>query len=427
LIHVPFDAKLETDLDPALKSSLSFAVQKMDELAILARALNEGRSAVTEKLAESATALHKRIRPHGESNTLLREPTHRLGTPDERRRAQQARLNLPLLPTTTIGSFPQTSETRQMRAAHDRGALADADYENYLKQQIASAIRWQDDVGLDVLVHGEFERNEMVQYFAEHLSGFAVTKHGWVQSYGTRYVRPPIIFGDIARPQPISVAWSRYAKSLTPKPVKGMVTGPLTMLQWSFARDDQSREATCRQIARALRDEVNDLAAAGIAVIQIDEPAFREGLPLRHTDQAAYLDWATACFRIASGGVANDIQIHTHMCYSDFRDIVAAIGALDADVISIEAALSHMDVLADLKTLPPRSAIGPGVYDVHAPRLPGVSEIDSLLRAALRQIPADRLWVNPDCGLKARTWDEVRPAIANMVAAAKRLRTTLSD
>ncbi len=336
--------------------------------------------------------------------------------------AQRKGLALPAFPTTTIGSFPQTGEARKARAAHARGEMSYVDYEAFLRKETEAAIRWQEEIGLDVLVHGEFERNDMVQYFGEQLSGFAFTKHAWVQSYGSRYVRPPIIFGDISRPNPMTVRWWEYAQSLTDRPVKGMLTGPVTILNWSFVRDDLPRGTVCRQIALAIRDEVIDLEKAGAKMIQIDEAALREGLPLRREDWKTYLDWAVECFRLASSGVADATQIHTHMCYSEFNDIIDAIAAMDADVISIETSRSKMELLDAFRNFKYPNEIGPGVYDIHSPRVPDIEEMQALLTLARQRIGDDQLWVNPDCGLKTRKWEEVRPALVNMVAAARQLR-----
>lgn len=341
---------------------------------------------------------------------------------EDRRSVQAEALALPIFPTTTIGSFPQTEAVRRARADWKRGLLSSAEYEGFLKEETACAIQWQDEVGLDLLVHGEFERNDMVQYFGEQLSGFAFTANAWVQSYGSRCVRPPILFGDVARSQPMSVEWWRYAQSLTQRPVKGMLTGPVTILNWSFVRNDQSRELSCRQIALAIRDEVLDLEAAGCKAIQIDEAALREGMPLRERDWQGYLDWAVDAFRLAAAGVADSTQIHTHMCYSEFNEILPAIGAMDADVISIETARSKMELLEAFARYRYPSAIGPGVYDIHTPRIPTESEIVNLMRLAQGHLSARQLWVNPDCGLKTRRWSEVKPAIQAMVAAAVDLR-----
>jgi 5-methyltetrahydropteroyltriglutamate--homocysteine methyltransferase len=341
-----------------------------------------------------------------------------------RKDAQVRALELPQFPTTTIGSFPQTSHVRKARAAHRAGRLSDGDYESFLRAETANAVRIQEELGLDVLVHGEFERNDMVEYFGEQLAGFAFTKNGWVQSYGSRCVKPPIIYGDVSRPRAMTVAWARYAQSLTTRPVKGMLTGPVTILQWSFVRDDQPRETTCRQIALALRDEVLDLEAAGIRVIQIDEPALREGLPLRQRDRDAYLSWAVSSFRLAAARVRDTTQIHTHMCYAEFNDIMDAVAALDADVISIETSRSRMQLLDAFTRHRYPNGIGPGVYDIHSPRVPEAKEMLELLRRARMQLSADQIWVNPDCGLKTRGWPEVRRALAAMVETARIMRST---
>jgi 5-methyltetrahydropteroyltriglutamate--homocysteine methyltransferase len=340
----------------------------------------------------------------------------------DRAKLQRDRFGLPSFPTTTIGSFPQTAEVRKARSAHAKGAMSDADYEKFLREETARTIRWQEDIGLDVLVHGEFERNDMVQYFGEQLSGFAFTRHGWVQSYGSRCVRPPILFGDVSRPNPMTVGWWKYAQSLTLKPMKGMLTGPVTILNWSFVRDDVPRSLACRQIALAIRDEVVDLEAAGASMIQVDEAALREGLPLRRSEWKAYLDWAVECFRLCASGVADTTQIHTHMCYSEFNDIIDAIAAMDADVISIETSRSKMELLDAFKNYKYPNEIGPGVYDIHSPRVPAVDEMTSLLKLARQRLSDTQLWINPDCGLKTRKWEEVRPALVNMVEAARRMR-----
>ncbi len=343
----------------------------------------------------------------------------------ERATAQRAHLRLPLLPTTTIGSFPQTGDLRTARADLRAGRIDGPAYEARIEAEIREVVAFQEKAGLDVLVHGEPERNDMVQYFAEQLTGYLATQHGWVQSYGTRYVRPPILAGDIARPEPMTVRWTRYAQSLTERPVKGMLTGPVTMLAWSFVRDDQPLADTARQVALALRDEVDDLEAAGTPVIQVDEPALRETLPLRAADRAAYLAWATEAFRLTTGGVRPATQIHTHMCYAEFGDILSAIDDLDADVISLEAARSHMRVADELAAAGYPREVGPGVYDIHSPRVPGTDEAARLLRKGLEAIPAERLWVNPDCGLKTRGWPEVRASLDHLVAAARTVREAL--
>lgn len=435
LLHVPVDLELETDLDPDLKSWLAFSVQKMRELATLGTALARGREAVRSEVGQADAAAEARL-----SSGKVHDPAvaHRItaATPamaerrsgfPERQAAQRRALGLPPFPTTTIGSFPQTEAVRKARAAHVRGALSDADYDAFLRAETEAAVRWQEEIGIDVLVHGEFERNDMVQYFGEQLEGFAFTRHGWVQSYGSRYVRPPIIFGDVSRPKPMTVGWATYAQSLTRRPVKGMLTGPVTMLQWSFVRDDARRSDVCRQIALALRDEVTDLEASGIRVIQIDEPAFREGLPLRHSDWPAYLAWAVECFRLTAAGVRDETQIHTHMCYSEFNDIIASIGAMDADVISIETSRSRMELLDAFVDYRYPNEIGPGVYDIHSPRVPPTAEMRDLLVKATTRLSPDQIWVNPDCGLKTRGWEETRRALANMVAAAREMRSTQAE
>ena len=430
LLHVPVDLAVEDALDPDLKSWLAFAVQKMEELATLGRALAQGRDAVKGELAVSAAAAQARKTSPKIHNPAVASRLEAL-TPEmarrrlpfsARRELQRERLRLPAFPTTTIGSFPQTEEVRKARAAHAKGAMSDADYRAFVQKKTESAVRWQEEIGIDVLVHGEFERNDMVQYFGEQLAGYAFTKHGWVQSYGSRCVRPPIIYGDVARPTPMTVEWSAYAQSLTDRPMKGMLTGPVTMLQWSFVRDDVERSQVCRQIALALRDEVVDLEKAGVRIIQIDEPALREGLPLRRAEWPAYLAWAVECFRLAASSVADETQIHTHMCYSEFNDIIHAIGALDADVISIETSRSRMELLNAFVSYRYPNEIGPGVYDIHSPRVPSADEMTELLAKAKERLAADQIWVNPDCGLKTRKWAEVEPALVNMVAAARRMR-----
>lgn len=433
LLHVPVDLALESKLGD-VSQWLAFAVQKVEELSILKRALNEGHAAVAAELrASSQAAASRRTSPRIHDTAVAARIA--AATPDMRERrsdhatriaAQADVLNLPLFPTTTIGSFPQTAEVRRARAEHNRGNLDAAAYEAFLRAETLRTIRWQEEAGLDMLVHGEFERNDMVQYFGEQLAGFAFTVNGWVQSYGSRCVRPPILYGDVSRPNPMTVEWWRYAQSLTDKPVKGMLTGPVTILNWSFVRDDQPREASCRQIALAIRDEVQDLEAAGCQAIQIDEAALREGLPLRRKDWQPYLDWAVDSFRLSAAGVADATQIHTHMCYSEFNDILPSIGAMDTDVISIETARSQMELLEGFAAYDYPSAIGPGVYDIHAPRVPGEEEMVALMRLAQQHLSPSQLWVNPDCGLKTRKWEEVRPAIDAMVAAARTLRTEVN-
>ncbi|MET3599646.1 5-methyltetrahydropteroyltriglutamate--homocysteine S-methyltransferase [Martelella mangrovi] len=428
LLHVPIDVALETELDPELKSWLSFAVQKLEELSALARGL--GGEAIDEALAAAGNALAARSRSPRVHNDAVAARLAAVSENDRKRKSrfsdrialQRMKLGLPLFPTTTIGSFPQTSEVRKSRAAFNRGDLDRAAYDGFLQTETEKAIRFQEDIGLDVLVHGEFERNDMVQYFGEKLSGFAFTKHGWVQSYGSRYVRPPVIFGDVSRPAPMTVDWWRFAQSKTEKPVKGMLTGPVTILNWSFVRDDIPRSQTCAQIALAIRDEVVDLETAGAAIIQIDEAALREGLPLRKSEWKTYLDWAIDAFRLSSSGVADETQIHTHMCYSEFNDIIDAIAAMDTDVISIETSRSKMELLDVFTAFDYPSEIGPGVYDIHSPRIPATGEMTELLSLARKRLDDRQIWINPDCGLKTRGWAEVKPALVNMVEAAKALR-----
>ncbi|WP_062206199.1 5-methyltetrahydropteroyltriglutamate--homocysteine S-methyltransferase [Streptomyces sp. NBRC 109706] len=433
LLHVPLDATAERDIDQQILRWLAFARQKVAEIVTLTRGLAEGSGAIAAQLAANRADLASRAGSPITHDPAVRaraaavtEADGRRSQPyPERTAAQRAQLALPPLPTTTIGSFPQTVELRTARADLRAGRLDAPGYEERVRHEIRDTIAFQEKAGLDVLVHGEPERNDMVQYFAEQLTGYLATQHGWVQSYGTRYVRPPILAGDIARPEPMTVRWAQYAQSLTDRPVKGMLTGPVTMLAWSFVRDDQPRADTARQVALALRDEVNDLEAAGTAVIQVDEPALRETLPLRAADQPDYLAWATEAFRLTTSGVRPDTQIHTHMCYAEFGDILQAIDDLDADVISLEAARSHMRVAAELADARYPREVGPGVYDIHSPRVPDPSEVTELLRAGLAAIPAERLWVNPDCGLKTRAWPEVRDSLTSLVEAARTLRGQL--
>jgi 5-methyltetrahydropteroyltriglutamate--homocysteine methyltransferase len=427
LLHVPYDAQREQGIDPEVRAWLAFADQKLAEVVTLSRALNEGREAVTDALSESAavtTARATSSHTHDATVRLRLEEEQSADRPNyaERRVAQDARLDLPLLPTTTIGSFPQTPEVRRQRRRFEAGEITQEEYDRFIEASIAETIAWQENIGLDMLVHGEFERNDMVQYFGEQLLGFAFTHHGWVQSYGSRCVRPPIIYGDVSRPGPMTVRWSTYAQSLTAKPVKGMLTGPVTILNWSFVRDDQPRAQTCRQIALALKDEVVDLERANLRAIQVDEPALREGLPLRQGDWEEYLAWAVAAFRIVASGAGPATQIHTHMCYSAFDDIIEAISALDADVVSIENSRSGGELLGVFRHLGYDKGIGPGVYDIHSPRVPGEDEIVAMLRATLEVLPVRNIWVNPDCGLKTRTWEEVTPALTHLVAAARQVR-----
>jgi 5-methyltetrahydropteroyltriglutamate--homocysteine methyltransferase len=429
LLHVPLDLDLETKLDSEILPWLAFAKQKLGEVATLTRALREGRTspAVAGALAQSAQAGAARRSSPLTLNAVVRkrvatitERDLRRATPYAERRKRQ--LELPAYPTTTIGSFPQTAEVRNARRRFLNGELSPAAYDRFIEEQITKTLTLQEDIGLDVLVHGEFERNDMVEYFGEQLAGFAFTEHGWVQSYGTRYVKPPIIFGDVARPGPMTVRWSAFAQSKTRRPVKGMLTGPVTILQWSFVRDDQPRAETARQLALAIRDEVKDLEAAGIRVIQIDEPALREGMPLRRADWAGYQEWAVNAFRLATSGVADDTQIHTHMCYSEFNDVLQVIAGMDADVISIENARSGSELLRAFQGYRYPNEIGPGVYDIHSPRVPTVNEIVAALSAMQGVLDERQIWVNPDCGLKTRGWAETVPALKNLVAAAQQLR-----
>lgn len=433
LLHVPFDLAHERKLDPEIRSWLAFAAQKLDEVVVLKRGLLEGDDAVAPALAASRAAPKSRQQSARVHSDYVRGRLAAVTVRHARRASpfrtriakQRARLALPLLPTTTIGSFPQTADIRTARAAFRRGESGHLQYLEAMRAAIQLAIAQQEALGLDVLVHGEPERNDMVEYFGEQLAGFAFTENGWVQSYGSRCVKPPLIYGDVHRPEPMTVEWIRYAQGLTEKPVKGMLTGPVTMLQWSFVREDESRETTALQLALALRDEVADLEKAGAAIVQIDEPAFREGLPLRKTDWPRYLEWAARAFRIASCGVNDATQIHTHMCYAEFNDILPAIAALDADVITIETSRSDMELLDAFGSFSYPNEIGPGVYDIHSPRVPGVEDMLRLLERAARVIPVERLWVNPDCGLKTRAWPETEAALANMVEAARRLRARL--
>jgi 5-methyltetrahydropteroyltriglutamate--homocysteine methyltransferase len=433
LQHVPIDLAADAGLDPEVRPWLAFARQKVAEVVTLARGVAEGTDAIAGELAANRRVLEARRRSDRTRDPAVRrrlaavgEPDLHRGSPYEvREKAQRVRLGLPPLPTTTIGSFPQTGEVRKARAAHRRGELDEAAYRARMREEIARVIRLQDELGLDVLVHGEPERNDMVQYFGEQLAGVAVTEHGWVQSYGTRYVRPPIVFGDVSRPAPMTVEWLTYAQSLTRRPVKGMLTGPVTMLKWSFERDDQPREVTARQLGLAVRDELADLERAGIGVIQVDEPALREGLPLRREHRDAYLAWAVEAFRLATSGVRDETQVHTHMCYSEFGEILPAIDGLDADVTSIEAARSRMELVDDLGRAGYGREIGLGVYDIHSPRVPSPEEIAELLEEALEPVGPERLWVNPDCGLKTRDYPEVLASLRNMVAAARSVRERL--
>ncbi|HEY4136084.1 MAG TPA: 5-methyltetrahydropteroyltriglutamate--homocysteine S-methyltransferase [Alphaproteobacteria bacterium] len=430
LLHVPVDLNSEQKLDPEIKSWMAYALQKLDELKVLAGALNGGRDSVKDALAANKAAVDARRASPRANNPAVKAAIARLNAAlgqrqhgyAERAPKQAALLKLPAYPTTTIGSFPQTTEIRHARSQFKAGKIDEAGYKAAMQAAIQQSVREQEKLGLDVLVHGEAERNDMVEYFGEQLDGYAFSQGGWVQSYGSRCVKPPILFGDITRPQAMTVEWIKYAQSLTEKPMKGMLTGPVTILNWSFVRDDQPRSESCKQLALAIREEVLDLEKAGVHVIQIDEAALREGLPLRKAQWKQYLDWAVESFRIAANGVADETQIHTHMCYSEFNDIIASIADMDADVITIETSRSDMELLDAFDSFNYPNEIGPGVYDIHSPNIPTQEHMVHLMKRAAERIPAERLWVNPDCGLKTRQWAEVLPALTNMVAAAKTLR-----
>ncbi len=434
LLHVPVDLQSETHLDREIQSWLAFAVQKLDEVAILGRALNQGRHSVMEALQSNHIAIASRKHSNRvhlpdvklavraiDSGMVSRQSPY-----SQRAEIQHAQLHLPVFPTTTIGSFPQTQSIREARRDYRTGKLSETQYQQRMQQEIAYCVREQEALGLDVLVHGEPERNDMVEYFGEQMRGFTFTQSGWVQSYGSRCVKPPIIYGDVANSHAMTVDWIQYAQSLTKKPMKGMLTGPVTMLNWSFVRDDQSRAETCMQLALAIRQEVLALERAGIRIIQIDEAALREGLPLRKSQWQDYLDWAVRAFRIAANGVKDETQIHTHMCYSEFNDIMPAIANMDADVITIETSRSNMELLDAFDQFDYPNEIGPGVYDIHSPNIPSVDAIVELMQNAAQRIPAQRLWVNPDCGLKTRNWEEVKPALRNMIAASRYLSQHLN-
>jgi 5-methyltetrahydropteroyltriglutamate--homocysteine methyltransferase len=438
LLHVPIDLEAEpaggdADLDDEMRSWMAFAVQKVGEVKTLAKGLADGREAIAEQLDANDRARDSRRDSHRTRTPEVRDRVEALSEADarrdtpfpERREAQRAKLGLPTFPSTTIGSYPQTEEIRQARRQLLQGEIEFPEYEERMRREIDRAIDFQEEIGLDVLVHGEPERNDMIQYFGEQMLGYAFTQNAWVQSYGSRYVRPPIIFGDVSRPASMTVDWITYAESQTDKPVKGMLTGPVTMLQWSFVRDDQPRSQTCEQLALAIRDEVEDLERAGIPIIQVDEPAIREGLPLRKDRWDEYLAWAVHAFRVATSVVRDDTMIQTHMCYSDFGDIMERIQAMDADVNLIEAARSRMELLHHWEKTGYTNDIGPGVYDIHSPRVPSTEEMIELLREAARVLRPEQIWVNPDCGLKTRAWNEIEPSLANMVEAAKQLREEL--
>lgn len=432
LLHVPVDLDSEEKLDADVKSWLAFALQKLDELRVLGKALSQGRDAVKAELADNLAALTARRNSPRVNNPAVKAAVARISAElgkrksvYEQRASKQAEfLKLPAFPTTTIGSFPQTAEIRRARSEFKAGRLDENSYQAAMRAEIERSVREQEKLGLDVLVHGEAERNDMVEYFGEQLDGYAFSQFGWVQSYGSRCVKPPILFGDISRPQAMTVEWITYAQSLTQKPMKGMLTGPVTILNWSFVRDDQPRSASCLQLALAIREEVLDLEKAGVHVIQIDEAALREGLPLRKSQWQSYLDWAVESFRITANGVGDETQIHTHMCYSEFNDIISSIADMDADVITIETSRSDMELLEAFENFQYPNEIGPGVYDIHSPNIPTEQHIVNLMKKAAERVPAERLWVNPDCGLKTRQWAEVIPALTNMVAAAKVLRAS---
>ena len=431
LLHVPYTLDAETGIDKALRSWLAFGTEKVREVVTLGTALTSGRESVDDEFALARAAASTRSTDPRLHDATVRARLDALTASDpgrspaaERREAQSA-LSLPVLPTTTIGSYPQTTQIRVARAARRKGEIDEAEYLNRMRAEVADVVALQETLDLDVLVHGEPERNDMVQYFAEQLDGFFATDNGWVQSYGSRCVRPPILYGDVRRSNPMTVEWITYAQSLTQRPVKGMLTGPVTILAWSFVRDDQPLADSANQVALAIRDETVDLQGAGIRIVQVDEPALRELLPLRAAAQPAYLDWSVGAFRLATSGVSDSTQIHTHLCYSEFGEVIEAIARLDADVTSIEAARSHMEVLDDLNAVGFDLGVGPGVYDIHSPRVPGVEEIAASLREALKAVPVERLWVNPDCGLKTRGPAEVEASLRNLVDAAKLVRAEL--
>ncbi len=433
LIHSPVDLENETVLDAELKSWLSFATQKLSEIVVISKAAGGQEAEVKTALEANQAAIQnrnssKRIHNDAVKNRVAKiteDLINRKSNFATRKQAQNSHIDLPLLPTTTIGSFPQTKEVRKARADFKAGKISASDYKKFVEEETTRTIRFQEEIGLDVLVHGEFERNDMVEYFGEQLAGFFFTKNGWVQSYGSRCVKPPVIFGDVSRPNPMTVDWAKYAQSQTKQIMKGMLTGPITILQWSFVRDDQPRKDTALQIAFAIRDEVCDLEKAGIKIIQIDEAALREGLPIRRNKWNEYLKWAVEAFRISASGVEDKTQIHTHMCYSEFNDIISAIADMDADVISIETSRSQMELLNAFVNFKYPNEIGPGVYDIHSPRVPNKSEMEDLLKKALDVLKAEQIWVNPDCGLKTRDWPETKAALKEMVEATKALRAQL--
>jgi 5-methyltetrahydropteroyltriglutamate--homocysteine methyltransferase len=430
LLHSPNDLDLETELDHGIRNWMAFAKQKLNEVSEL-RQVAEGSDKFLQANRQAIESRRSSSQVHREAvkqrvAAITDADSARYGVFPVRQQVQHERFKLPVFPTTTIGSFPQTDDIRQLRAKFKKGELTAKQYDEAIEQATIEAIRWQEDIGIDVLVHGEFERNDMVEYFGEQLDGFLFTKNGWVQSYGSRCVKPPVIYGDISRPKDMTVRWSSFAAGQTDRPMKGMLTGPVTILQWSFVRDDQPRETTTNQIALAIRDEVVALEQAGIGIIQIDEPAIREGLPLRKAKRPHYLDWAVKAFRISASGVNNETQIHTHMCYSEFNDIIEHIAAMDADVITIETSRSQMELLQAFGHFEYPNEIGPGVYDIHSPRVPSTQEMVDLLKKAAELLPARNLWVNPDCGLKTRKWPETKAALENMIAAAREAREQIS-
>ena len=431
MLHSPIDLDVEDELAPEIKERMSFAKQKLGEIALVTKAVNDGWDAINDEIEGN-----KQVFERAKKSIIINNPAvkERLGALDDsffsrlnpypkRRAAQEASLGLPMYPTTTIGSFPQTPDIRKTRAGFKKGEISSEDYTAFMKAEIEKVVRFQEEVGLDVLVHGEPERNDMVEYFGQLLDGFTFTKNGWVQSYGSRCVKPPVIYGDVSRAKPMTVDWSVYAQSLTDRHMKGMLTGPVTILQWSFVREDQPRKDTAWQIALSIRDEVSDLEAAGIKVIQIDEPALKEGTPLRKSDWDDYFDWAVNAFKLATSSAKDETQIHTHMCYCDFNDIMPVIAALDADVISMEASRSHAELLDAFADYNYPNEIGPGVYDIHSPRVPSTEEMVKLLEQMLEKLSKEQLWVNPDCGLKTRGWVEVEQSLKNMVEAAIKLRS----
>ncbi|WP_067146382.1 5-methyltetrahydropteroyltriglutamate--homocysteine S-methyltransferase [Pseudotamlana agarivorans] len=430
LLHTPYDLDLETNIDSEIKQWLAFSKQKIEEVIALKHLSSEENNSYLYLFEENKLANLNRKKSKLINNETVKSRIENLKVSDAHREnrfpirqaKQKEALKLPLFPTTTIGSFPQTKEVRSWRLKHKRGLISHEAYDKLIAKEIESSIRFQENIGLDVLVHGEFERNDMVEYFGEKLNGFVFSNFGWVQSYGSRCVKPPILFGDVSRPEAMTVKWSKYAQSLTDIPVKGMLTGPVTILQWSFVRNDQPRSTTCNQIALAIRDEVIDLENNGLKIIQIDEPAIREGLPIRKEDWKAYLDWAVKAFRISASGVKDETQIHTHMCYSEFNDIISNIADMDADVITIETSRSEMELLDAFVNFKYPNEIGPGVYDIHSPRVPSLEEIEHLINKAKNVLPKEHIWVNPDCGLKTRDWPETKTALKNLVKAAKKLR-----